>query len=152
VTFIISEATALVVSTCFWLLMHANPSLPGSAAISTSQTLLNAVIMLIGEVVVTDGIIAFLSNKLKSRFRVDLAAAWAHMKAEKKVLLLAITATVGFTSLTALAPVGTTLCFTSRAETEADWVMTGCPESGRRDIAIFARVGEKWQELWLEFQ
>lgn len=36
VVFVIAEASALVISTAFWLMMHANPSHPGSEAISES--------------------------------------------------------------------------------------------------------------------
>ncbi|GMH56498.1 hypothetical protein TrST_g9031 [Triparma strigata] len=165
VVFMIAEASALVISTAFWLMMTANPSDPGSEAIAESQTYSNFVIMLIGECFVTDGIIAILSHHLTSRFKVDLPATWTHMKKCKKKMLVAIVATISLNSFVCLAPVGTTLCFTHRVtlvEEESggtgrwpdsdydDFVMTSCPPPPN-NVTEYAWVGAQFYEEWKKF-
>ena len=158
VVFIIAEASALVVSTSFWLLMHANPAKPGSYAIPVSQTIINFFVMIVGECIVTDGIIAILSHHLTSRFKVDLPATWKHMKQYKSKMLVAIVATISLNSFVVLAPVGTTLCFTHRVDTTVeelvveveDLVMTSCPEPPE-NVTQFDLVGRMFYEQWSKY-
>jgi len=76
VMIVLSEGTALVVSSVFFLIMNANPSDPGTPAIPASQSLLNTGIMVIGELLVTETFIAYVSHKFKKRYPVDLAMCW----------------------------------------------------------------------------
>ena len=79
----ITEAASLLISSSFWPVMNANPQEPGSPSIPVSQTLKSLAIMLVGELVVTDGVVAYISNKSKKRYVVNLAVGWLDLSATR---------------------------------------------------------------------
>ena len=83
----ITEASGLLSSSIFWLLMSANPNEPGSPSIPARQTITNLFIMLFGEFVITDGAIAYASHKFRGRYIVDLAVEWEETRAKRKGLV-----------------------------------------------------------------
>eukprot|EP00518_Triparma_eleuthera_P022263 CAMPEP_0197547560 /NCGR_PEP_ID=MMETSP1320-20131121/1890_1 /TAXON_ID=91990 /ORGANISM="Bolidomonas sp., Strain RCC2347" /LENGTH=322 /DNA_ID=CAMNT_0043107393 /DNA_START=136 /DNA_END=1102 /DNA_ORIENTATION=- len=143
----LSEAAGLLVSSAFWLVMDANPSEPGSPKIPTVQILRTLAIMLIGELVITDGIIAYVSNKSKKRYVVDLAAAWHDLVTNRKKLLLAFVAIISMASITILIGLPINMCYTSLADDEANFALTSCPDVPR-NITEMSRVSLGYQEEW----
>lgn len=56
----ISEAASIVTSSSFWLITNINPGAPpGSSRLPQSQIVINLFIMLFGEVVLTDFLVAW---------------------------------------------------------------------------------------------
>ena len=92
--------------------MDANPSEPGSPKIPVSQTLSTLVIMLVGELAVTDGFIAYVSNKFKKRYIVDLAAPWKDIWTKRR-LLWAFAAIIALCSVPIISNLPTNMCYTS---------------------------------------
>mmetsp|Transcript_30094 Transcript_30094/g.59774 ORF Transcript_30094/g.59774 Transcript_30094/m.59774 type:complete len:385 (+) Transcript_30094:633-1787(+) len=123
----ISEAAGLFASSAFWLVMDANPSEPGSPKIPAAQTLNTLAIMLVGELVVTDGIIAYMSNKFKERYIVDLAAAWHDLVTNRKKLIWAFVAIVSMVSTSVILNVPVNMCFTSLADDESNFALDLMP-------------------------
>mmetsp|Transcript_1292 Transcript_1292/g.2880 ORF Transcript_1292/g.2880 Transcript_1292/m.2880 type:complete len:257 (-) Transcript_1292:41-811(-) len=146
----LSEAAGLLVSSAFWLVMDANPSEPGSPKIPTVQILRTLAIMLIGELVITDGIIAYVSNKSKKRYVVDLAAAWHDLVTNRKKLLLAFVAIISMASITILIGLPINMCYTSLADDEANFALTSCPDVPR-NITEMSRVSLGYQEEWEKY-
>jgi len=142
----IGEACSILASCGYYLLINVNPSLPGSERIPRSQTLTSLAIMLVGELIVTDGIVSWMSNK-RAMYKIDLSKEWEGMK-EKKVVLIAIVLLTSFLSVLALVSTTKNFCFTSGLEDKEKWVLTSCP--GYPNITDVARdgVGEKWLEAW----
>ncbi|GMI25269.1 hypothetical protein TrCOL_g6809 [Triparma columacea] len=62
----ITEASGLVVGSLFWICLNANPSTPGGGGIELSQAMINLVIMLFGELVLSDSVVAYVSHKFSS--------------------------------------------------------------------------------------
>ena len=143
----ISEAAGLLASSAFWLLMDANPSEPGSPKIPVAQTLKTLAIMLVGELVVTDGIIAYVSNKFKKRYIVDLAAAWHDLVTNRKKLIWAFVAIVSMVIIPVAINLPTNMCFTSLADNEANFALTSCP-AVPKNITEMSRVSLGYQEEW----
>ena len=143
----ISEAAGLLASSAFWLVMDANPSSPGSPKIPVAQTLKTLAVMLIGELMVTDGIVAYVSNKFKKRYIVDLAAAWHDHVTNRKALLLAFVAMVSMASVTSVINLPTNMCYTSMAYDEPNVALTSCP-SIPKNITEMSRVSLGYREEW----
>ena len=146
----ISEASGLLVSSAFWLLMEANPSEPGSSKIPVAQTLKTLAIMLVGELVVTDGIIAYVSNKFKKRYIVDLAVAWHDLVTNRKKLIWAFVAIISMASFTILISLPLNMCFTSLADDESNFALTSCPDVPK-NITEMSRVSLGYQEEWEKY-
>ena len=122
----LSEASALLCSSSFWLLMDANPSEPGSPMIPASQTLKTLAIMLAGELVVTDSAVAYASNKFKKRYIVDVAAAWNDIWTKRR-LLWSFVATMTLTATCITTKLPLNMRYTSRADDEPNLALTSCP-------------------------
>ena len=146
----ISEATSLLVSSLFWLLMDANPNVPGSPKIPVSQTLKTLVIMLIGELFVTDGIVAYVSNKFEDRYVVDLASAWKDLRTNRKHLLWLLTLLVSLLGYLVIFVIPRNLCYTSNLHDEANWALTSCPDFPK-NITEMARVSAEYQLEWEKY-
>ena len=146
----IGEAAGLLASSFFWLLMGANPSEPGSPKIPITQTLKTLAIMLIGELVVTDGIIAYVSNKFQKRFIVDLAAAWHDLRTNRKRLIWAFVAVISLTTLPVVVNLPTNMCYTSPAADEANWALTSCPDAPK-NVTEMTRVSPRYQAEWEKY-
>ena len=104
-------------------------------------------IMVIGELVVTDGIVAYVSNKFKTRFFVDLAAAWRDLRSKRKGLLWVIVALMSLSSSSTIANLPTNMCYTSPMEHEANWALTSCPMP-KTNVTDMQRVSLLYQEEW----
>ncbi|GMH61660.1 hypothetical protein TrLO_g9927 [Triparma laevis f. longispina] len=66
ISLVICEPAALLISTSYWILMNSSAGEPGSPGIPVTQTLFNLAIMLFGELVVTDRILAYVSNRFSA--------------------------------------------------------------------------------------
>jgi len=121
----IGEATAVITSSFYFLIMNINPSSAGSKRIPQSQTLTNFAIIVAGEFFLTDGLVSCMSNK-RAAYKIDLSREWERVK-ENKAFLIAIV--VLTSSLGTLALVSTTknFCVISRLEDVESWVLTMCP-------------------------
>lgn len=148
----ITEAAALITSSLFWLFMRANPSAgPGSPALPETQSLESMAIMLFGELVVTDGAVAYATNKFTNRYVVNLASAWTEFREERKYLLWYLVILMSFYSVTVVLNLPTNMCFTSPITNEMNWALTSCPGSqSQLNINEFARVSAPYETEWLE--
>ena len=108
--------------------MDANPSEPGSPKIPVTQTLSMLVIMLIGDFIVADGIITYMSNKFQKRFVVDLAAAWHDLCTNRKGLIWAFVAIISLMIVPLVMNLSMNMCYTSPADDEANWALTSCTD------------------------
>ena len=142
----ITEAMSLLVSSTFWLLMNANPGNPGSAAIPVSQTLFNFGVMAFGEFIVTDGAIAYVSNKFKKRYCVDLGVAWKEFLDKRRSALMAgLVMCWCFCSVPVLN-FPTHMCYTSPTNDESNFALTSCPKPV--NITEMTRVSSQYQDEW----
>ena len=142
----ITEAMSLLVSSTFWLLMNANPGNPGSAAIPVSQTLFNFGVMAFGEFIVTDGAIAYVSNKFKKRYCVDLGVAWKEfLDKRRSALMTGLVMCWCFCSVPVLN-FPTHMCYTSPANDESNFALTSCPKPV--NITEMTRVSSQYQDEW----
>jgi len=140
----ITEAMSLLVSSTFWLLMNANPGNPGSAAIPVSQTLFNFGVMAFGEFIVTDGAIAYVSNKFKKRYCVDLGVAWKEfLDKRRSALMTGLVMCWCFCSVPVLN-FPTHMCYTSPANDESNFALTSCPKPV--NITEMTRVSSQYQD------
>ena len=146
----IAEAAGLLASSFFWLVMDANPSEPGSPKIPTAQILKTLAIMLVGELVVTDGIIAYVSNKFKKRYIVDLAAAWQDLRTNRKKLIWTFVAIVSMMSIPVINTLPGNMCYTSPVDDEANWAVTSCPDVPK-NITEMSRVSLEYQAEWEKY-
>ncbi|GMH72124.1 hypothetical protein TrRE_jg12783 [Triparma retinervis] len=142
----ISEAAALIVSSTFWLVMNANPGEPGSEGIPIEQTLLNFGVMLFGELVLTDGIVAYASHKFKNRYCVNLAVAWRACAERRKYLLVGAMVMYWCFSLVTVQNIPTHMCYTSPANDESNFALTSCPKPV--NITEMTRVSAQYQDEW----
>jgi hypothetical protein len=145
----IAEGTNMVSSTLYWMLNNSNPGAAGSNSIPLSQTMTNLAVMLFGELVVTDGIVAYLAHNFE-RYKNDPAEDWAEMKKKKK-LLAGCAVCIACASAVSASSITTSFCYTSWAgEGVEDWVITSCP-AFPKNITEMSRVGETFQEEWEKF-
>ncbi|GMI24046.1 hypothetical protein TeGR_g12076 [Tetraparma gracilis] len=139
----IAEGTSIFVSCGFWMIMNAAPGDPGSKSIPLSQSLFNLAIMLFGEVILTDGIVAYMARH-SSRYNNDPALEWAEFKKRKRVAIaIAVIATMLSTaySTTSLDP----FCYT--ATSDDSWNFATCPPPPQ-NITEMSKVGESFLPLW----
>ena len=152
-TLTISEACGLLSSSYFWLIVRANPASPGSAALPISQSVVNLGIMLFGELVVTDGIVAYFSNAFKDRYVVNLALAWNELKTRRKSLMRYMTAILMLGTSQIILNLPHNMCFTSPdyENINAPFALTSCPEIPQ-NITEMLRVGEMFYDEWQKYQ
>ena len=145
----LGEASAVITSSFYFLIMNVNPSSAGSKRIPQSQTLTNFAIMFAGEFILTDGLVSWMSNK-RTTYKVDLSKEWERVK-ENKAFLIAIV--VLTSSLGTLALISTTknFCVTSRLEDVESWVLTTCPPYPNITDVARSGVGEEFLELWQKY-
>lgn len=142
----LTEATTLIISSVFWLVMNANPGDPGSESIPIKQSAWNLGIMIIGELVITDGIIAYASNKSKNRYCVSLAVAWKEMREKRNSLLKVFLILIVLHTWPAVQHVPSNMCYTSPANDESAFALTSCPKPV--NITEMTRVSDQYQEEW----
>jgi len=83
----LAECASLFCSSLFWLVNTASPGPPGSAAVAKSRTVINFLVMLFGELFVTDGLLAVFSH-YSTRYRVDVGYEWEALKKNKRSFAL----------------------------------------------------------------
>jgi hypothetical protein len=114
----ITEASALVVSSSSWLATNVNPSTPGSSAIPIEQGTAGLFNMLVGELVVTDGLIAFLSHRFEKRYLYSIALEWAELIKKKKSYIWLLVVIANLMSVAVLLQIPMALCLTSKMSNE----------------------------------
>ena len=72
----IAEASSIFIATAFTKIQGVNFGPVGSPRVSDFLLLFNLAIMVFGEVVVTDGMVAYLSSIWKDRYTIDVSAEW----------------------------------------------------------------------------
>ncbi|GMH88760.1 hypothetical protein TrST_g6201 [Triparma strigata] len=138
----VAEAAAIFSSSLFFYALQINPAEPGSKALSDGTVIKNFVIMLLGEFVLTDGVLAVASHFLH-RYRNDVAAQWAYFN-ERRGFIAAIVVLMNMLTCMMIVWVPLTLCLTSRAdENIQDWVLTQCPAMPT-NITDMSQVGYSW--------
>ena len=152
----LAESASIIISSTYWGIMNANPGAPGAAAIPLTQTLLNLAIMLIGEVFVTDVIVAYAARNF-SRYKggIDPAKDWEDIKKKKKLVLVGIVVIFSCSFSIAISVFPFNQCFTSwggtGGEEAEDYALTGCP-AAPTNITEMSSVGESYQTLWGKYQ
>jgi hypothetical protein len=145
----LAECSSIFVSSAFWLFSRANPGSPGSRPIPVSQTLLNIGIMILGELFLTDGIIAYIGRHSK-RYSNDPAGDWAEFR-RNKVLLWSVIACIACIAIPVMMNLPSNMCMTAFVGEEEHWAMTSCPPVPQ-NITEMAHVGPKWREQWEKYQ
>ncbi|GMI38261.1 hypothetical protein TeGR_g4275 [Tetraparma gracilis] len=147
----IGEATSIITSAAFFFLMRVNPASAGSAKIPYSQTTINLLIMIFGEVILSDVIVAYMSNANKSLYKVNLVKEWHDIK-EQPAFLAGTAALAALLSVLAVVSTTKNMCITSRYETQDEWVLTTCPTiPGNITEVGRSGVGEDYVEEWDKF-
>ena len=105
--------------------------------------------MLVGELIVTDGMIAYVSNRFKQRYVVDLTLAWKSFRERKSLVwLLVLMMSVSCTYAILAAPKG--FCITSPFDDEENWARTACPRIPG-NITEMTRVSPQYYEEWAKY-
>jgi hypothetical protein len=143
----IAECANIFVASSYYIFVPSNPGAPGSPKIQISQSLLNLLIMLVGELVITDGLIAYLARHF-NRYCNDPADEWGNFKENRSILVGIILVIATVNSSTILQFAGN-FCSTSWLEVgddDRDFVLTSCP-AAPRNVTEMLRVGETFVEL-----
>jgi len=106
-----AEGTGILVSCAFWILVNASPGEPGTKMIPLRQSLLNIEIMLVGDLIVTDGTIAYMGWP-SNMYNNDPAKEWSVYK-KRKVLVVGVALIVSTGSAAAVATYASQFCYTS---------------------------------------
>jgi len=122
----------------------------GSEAVPQIQLVINILVQLFGELIVTDGLIAYASMTFTSTYTIDITQYW--IKRDHSVYL-AVFAYIAFSQYYFCEALGQFSCFTSVLDDEGggegsdDWVVQICPLPPL-DITDMQQVGEKFLEEW----
>ena len=145
----ITEASGLIVGSLFWICCNANPKTAGGGGIPLSQAIINFVIMLFGELVLSDSVVAYMSHKFKERYVIDIAHEWAGFRETQKSAILGLIAIVSLISSAVIMQIPEQFCLTSIMPNEEDWTLTLCPSfwSGR-NITNLIRVDDMYLTEW----
>ena len=122
----ITEASGLVVGSLFWICCNANPSTPGGGGIELSQAMINLVIMLFGELVLSDSIVAYVSYKFSSRYVISIAHEWEDFWETRRRAIISLVAILSFLSSGLILKISDRFCLTSIMPHEEDWTLTQC--------------------------
>jgi hypothetical protein len=125
------------------MIMNAAPGDPGSKSIPLSQSLFNLAVMLFGEVILTDGIVAYMARH-SSRYHNDPALEWAEFKKRKRVAI-AIAVIAMMLSTAYSTQFLQKLCYTATGDDA--WNIATCPPPPQ-NITEMSRVGESFLPLW----
>jgi hypothetical protein len=126
----IFECTSIFASSGLFLFLSINPGQPGSRAIPLEQSLVNLAVMLFGELVVTDAIIAYAARRWSSKN--DPIKHFFTLKKRKR-LLWGIIATEACVLSASLLAFPNNFCYTSwrgggePTGEDREWVLTQCP-------------------------
>jgi len=102
--------------------------------------------MLLGELIITDCLIAYMSHKFE-RYCLDLAVAWKETQIQRSSLLWALVGIFSCLGYTTIQTFPMAFCWTSPANDELDFVLTSCPPLPS-DITEMTRVSQEYQEEW----
>ena len=140
----ITEASGLVVASLFWIGCNANPSTAGGGSIDMSQALTNFVIMLFGELVLSDSAVAYISHKFASRYMISIAHEWEGFRETQRSAILGLIIIVSLISSSLILSIPNKLCLTSDMSAEEDWALTACPVLNRklRNVTNLLRVDD----------
>jgi hypothetical protein len=113
----------------------------------------NLAVMLVGELIVTDGIIAYIARHSK-RYSNDPAHEWQEFRS-KKYLVMGIGLTCAAMGSACILQYPVNFCYTSwlggKGERgELDWVVTSCPEQPKNFTELCA-VGESYANAWAKY-
>jgi hypothetical protein len=122
----ITEASGLVVGSLFWICCNAKPSTPGGGGIELSQAMINLVIMLFGELVLSDSVVAYVSYKLSSRYVISIAHEWEDFWEKRRQAIIGLVAILSFLSCGLILKISDRFCLTSIMPHEEDWTLTQC--------------------------
>ena len=143
------EAFSIIVVGAFLLSVPINfAGVPGSEALSQKQLGINIVVQLFGELLVTDGIVAYLSAKWAKSYPVDISVYW-HRR--DRVVYGAALVLISVFPLSPLQGFAGFTCFTSKdvgdgLGIDKDYVLQICPLPV--NITDMASVGEKFLEAF----
>ncbi|GMI22718.1 hypothetical protein TeGR_g15225 [Tetraparma gracilis] len=139
----ISEAYSLVVVGLYTFSSRANPAaLPGTPAIAGDVIAVNVLIQVLGEIVFSDALVAFVASRFPKRYVVDVVAERATASRYYSTLAIIIVTLIPGGVLSYLSA---SLCFTSTTERGADdWALTGCPDPDTFTIDDLQVYGSKW--------
>jgi hypothetical protein len=138
-----AEAYALVVVALYSYSSRANPAaLPGTPAIARDVIAVNVLIQVLGEIVFSDALVAFVASRFPKRYVVDVVAERATASRYYSTLaIIIVTLTPGHV----LSYMSASLCFTLTSDRGADdWALTGCPDPDTFTITDLQDFGSKW--------
>ncbi|GMH62375.1 hypothetical protein TrRE_jg9727 [Triparma retinervis] len=143
----ITEASGLIIGSLFWIGCNANPSNAGAGGPQVSQALINLCIMLFGELVLSDTIIAYLSHKFESRYVISIAHEWEGFRETQRRAIVGLVLIVTIISSSMILIIPPNLCLTSLMSAEEDWALTACPDI-TRNITNLLRVDAMFLTEW----
>ena len=122
---------------------------PGSPRKSSHLVWMNFAIMLFGELVVSDGIVAWLARTFKKRYVIDPSLEWSRMKTRAQGFLSVAVVFLSVSSCT-MMPLffWNQGCITAYMGEEEEWSITSCP-AVPTNITQMLKVGESWRDEWL---
>jgi hypothetical protein len=116
--------------------------LPGTPAIARDVIAVNVLIQVLGEIVFSDALVAFVASRCPKRYVVDVVAERATASMYYSTLAVIIVTLIPGATLSYLS---TELCFTLTSDRSADdWALTGCPDRDTFTIDDLQVYGSKW--------
>ena len=137
----IAESASLLASSAFWLVYRINPAGLGVEVgpLSDSDVLINGLIMLAGEWIVADSIIAYVSHHWTTRYTNNVPQAWRKRRLNKTFVYMLVVIGALY-CVTTQRGVLWEMCITSMLMSEQDWVIGQCPAPPLNTTEI-TRVG-----------
>ena len=125
----LSECSSILITTCFWSILNINPLSPGSEPIPLSQSVKNLIVMLIGELIITDSATAYLGRKV-SFYCIDPGHQWDLFMNNRRIFRIGVLCMISLAVLPPITNIPTIFCYTSWKGSESeidDFVLTMCP-------------------------
>jgi hypothetical protein len=145
----VSEGSTLVSVTAVSYVMRRNiGGGPGAGPINAALVWTNLAIMLVGELVVTDGIMGLLARRFKTRYKLDPANEWGRMRERHSGFLATSMVVISSLTFAAIVFAGRLVCTTTIVGDEDSWADTSCPPPPE-SITEMARVGGEFVQEWL---
>ena len=104
--------------------------------------------MLFGELVVSDGLTAWLSYRFPTRYKNSIALQWQVYKRNRNWSIVSIIVGVALISSAMIMQIPKSLCLTSNVSNEKEWALTQCPERVNRTISDWIRVDDMYYTDW----
>eukprot|EP00520_Triparma_pacifica_P001162 CAMPEP_0118649388 /NCGR_PEP_ID=MMETSP0785-20121206/9676_1 /TAXON_ID=91992 /ORGANISM="Bolidomonas pacifica, Strain CCMP 1866" /LENGTH=526 /DNA_ID=CAMNT_0006541671 /DNA_START=155 /DNA_END=1735 /DNA_ORIENTATION=+ len=128
----LSETSSILITSVYWLVQKVNPSEVGAEGgqIPNSVVLMNLLVMIIGEWVVSESIVVYVSHHFAKRYSNNVSLRWAQFR-HANHHTTTISTLVFIASLMpvfVLNSIDYELCITSNVEVNAqDWTQGRCP-------------------------